>query len=179
MKTAPRFIRDVARELVVLAQTENAVPRIGRDLATIADVFAADPSVVKRLQEPSVPLEERRHAVVHALKDAVHPGALNATLLLLQERALPSFHAFANAYRSLARERAGHHDAVVTSVVPLTDAERERLKRALERRLRGSVELSERTDPGIGGGFVVQAGDWRFDASLRGYGQRLARTLSA
>lgn len=179
MKTSPRLIRDIARELVSLAQTEGAIPGIGRDLATVAEAFSGRPALARGLLNPSVPIEDRRHAIIHVLKDAVHPAALNAVLLLVEERALGALPALASAYAALARERAGHHEAVVTSVAPLTAEEKGRLTKALERRLRGSVELVERTDPSIGGGLVVQAGDWRFDASLRGFGRRLTRTLSA
>jgi len=66
----------------------------------------------------------------------------------------------------------------VTSALPLTAEQSEKLTQALTRRLRRTVRLSSTVDPSLIGGAVVRAGDFVVDGSLRGRVERLSNTMA-
>ncbi|HEY76849.1 MAG TPA: F0F1 ATP synthase subunit B [Thermoflexia bacterium] len=66
----------------------------------------------------------------------------------------------------------------VTSAVPLTEAEKETIRRELTARLGDEVEVSFEVDPQILGGLVVRIGDRVVDGSFAGQLEQLRETLA-
>jgi F-type H+-transporting ATPase subunit b len=58
--------------------------------------------------------------------------------------------------------------AEVTSALPLTDQERETVKRDITGQMGGSASVSFKVDPGILGGLIVRVGDKIIDGSVAG-----------
>jgi F-type H+-transporting ATPase subunit delta len=69
-------------------------------------------------------------------------------------------------------------DVQVISAFPLEAGQRERLAKALQKRLRCEIRLSCEVDPHLIGGAVVRAGDMVIDGSLRARLERLAAEIS-
>jgi F-type H+-transporting ATPase subunit delta len=80
---------------------------------------------------------------------------------------LVDFDAIEAEYMKLADEAAGRAKARIRTAQPLTDAQRERLARALAARAGRAVELEVELDPALIGGLVAQLGDTVYDGSLR------------
>jgi len=57
--------------------------------------------------------------------------------------------------------------AQVTTTFPLDEAMRASFKQMVETKTGKTVELEERVDPQLVGGFVLKVGDWQIDESLR------------
>ena len=69
-------------------------------------------------------------------------------------------------------------DVTVTSALPLTAEQSDKLTQALTRRLRRTVRLHTAVDPSLVGGAIVRAGDFVVDGSLRGRIERLGHTMA-
>ena len=69
-------------------------------------------------------------------------------------------------------------DVEVRSAQPLSDAQAETLKSALQRRFDKEVTLSSTVDGDLLGGAVVRAGDMVIDGSVRGRLAKLAETMA-
>lgn len=67
-------------------------------------------------------------------------------------------------------------EVVVTTVVELTDAQRKKIKDAVEQKL-GASALKEIIDPSIIGGIKIIIGSKELDATVRGRLERLKREL--
>jgi F-type H+-transporting ATPase subunit delta len=96
-----------------------------------------------------------------------HQELRNLLQLLAQNRRLPLLPAIALQFEALRAEAENIATVEVRSARELTDAQAQRLRSALERRLGRTVKLSARVEPGLLGGAVVQYGDFVFDGSLR------------
>jgi len=81
-------------------------------------------------------------------------------------------------YAALRAEVENTVDVTVTSALPLTAEQTDKLTQALTRRLRRTVRLSSTVDPSLIGGAVVRAGDFVVDGSLRGRVERLGNTMA-
>ena len=70
-------------------------------------------------------------------------------------------------YEELARESRGESVAVVTSAVPLTEAQTVELRRKLEKKLARKITIQCREDPGLIGGLRVEVDGRVIDGSIR------------
>ncbi len=146
----------LGRASLVLAD-ERVQPLIGNPHTTRADLVA----FVVELAGAS----DNEHAtnLVRLLAD-------NGRLALLPE--------IAAQYAALRAEVENTVDVTVTSALPLTAEQSEKLQQALTRRLRRTVRLSATVDPSLIGGAIVRAGDFVVDGSLRGRVERLGNIMS-
>jgi F-type H+-transporting ATPase subunit b len=67
---------------------------------------------------------------------------------------------------------------IVTSAIPLTDAEKDIVRMELENRVGEEVALSFKVDPDVLGGLIVRAGDRVIDGSVVGQLERLQKSLA-
>ncbi len=80
---------------------------------------------------------------------------------------------------ALADERVGRARAYVSTAIPLTDAQQQRLTRALEKRFARPVALTIDIDPSIIGGLVCRVGDVTMDSSVKHQLETLRERLLA
>lgn len=83
----------------------------------------------------------------------------------------------ARAFEALRAEAEGRIEVEVRSAIDLDENTRAKLKAALERRLKRSVELRNVIDPDLIGGAVIRAGDLVIDGSVHGRLEALAVAL--
>lgn len=86
------------------------------------------------------------------------------------EDILDSFVRFANKERGL-------EDAYVTSIQPLTDAEKEEIASRFSQIINKKIRIHNVVDPAILGGIIVKIGDRLFDGSVVGKLNRFKRRV--
>ena len=140
-------------------KAEDAV----KDIKVAAEVEAVN--IKKKAIENAV---QEREALLGEVRGQVAALAMAATQKLLGE-ALDEKrqHALIDEFFSGVKDgkvvvEIAEGDAVVTSALPLTDAE----KSSLEKSLKGSLEYN--VDPSILGGLVIKVGDKVLDSSIAG-----------
>jgi F-type H+-transporting ATPase subunit delta len=160
--------RRYARALFALAREEGRVEEVRGELRRLGETLAANPELRGVLFQPLVPASERRR-VLEAVAARLNAGALLLRFYayLIDQRRLVDFDAIEAEYVKLADEAAGRAKARIRTAQPLTDAQRERLARALAARAGRAVELEVEVDPALIGGLVAQLGDTVYDGSLR------------
>jgi F-type H+-transporting ATPase subunit delta len=84
----------------------------------------------------------------------------------------------ADRFDELKAEDQNVADVEVVSAAELSDAQRERLTKALRARLRRDVRLQCTVDPALIGGAVVRSGDMLIDGSLANKLERLGTELT-
>jgi len=143
-------------------------------------VAVSDPAVVRRLENPQSPFDER-HAAFRSLfsKDEMLPQVWNLLGLVLRRRRLESIGGIAREFRRLYNRRVGITEAIATSAAELDDDEVGALRGRLEQMTGGKVDLSLRVDPKLLGGVQVRLGDVLIDGSVRGRLERLRARLES
>jgi F-type H+-transporting ATPase subunit delta len=166
---ATRHVARVYAEALI-----NAAAKAGRDTdilreleALVGEVFARDPAIEGFLA--SAAIDRTRKAAV--LRDAFAGRAddllVNFLQVLNEHNRLGALRAVAAVYRELYDERSGRMKVNVTSAVPLSDEQQDRLRHQLREQFHREPVLHARVDPDLLGGLVVQVGDWVWDASVR------------
>jgi F-type H+-transporting ATPase subunit delta len=174
-----RIVTDLAQALVSAAHDERVVPRVVSELKAVHEAMAAHSTLLADLSERAIPLERRMQVLAMALDPHLHPFVTNALRMLMQHGLLPDLSAFTSAAIAEAETRADHHDVHVTSAVALSKTEQEHLAEIIRKKFGGTHTLSQRIDPSILGGLILDVGDWHLDASLTGKLTRLTNALTA
>lgn len=172
-ETAPRRYAEAAFQL---AQRDNALDRWAADLAVVADIVGR-PEAEQTLDNPALPLRERRGALEKMLDGRVQPSVARLAALLLERSRVALMPRVAAEYHRLLNAERGIVTAVVTSAAPLTPDETTAVVARVQQMTRSKVELRTEVDPDLLGGLTVQVGDRLLDASVRGRLERLRDEL--
>ncbi|HUR16170.1 MAG TPA: ATP synthase F1 subunit delta, partial [Candidatus Limnocylindrales bacterium] len=98
---------------------------VGQWLAQLGDLAqaVAGPSVVRRLEDPNIPLDDRLAALRSTLGDDAVPQLVNMARLLLRRRRADEIRGVYREFKRLYNRQAGIVEASATSAVELDDQE--------------------------------------------------------
>jgi len=170
--------RRYAEACFELAERDGTV-EVWLEQLNVAAAIAADPQMVRRLENPSVPFELRLKALQAPLGDTVLPQMRNLLALILRRRRVESLPRIAREFKRLYNERAGIVEASATSAAELDADELSALRSRLEQLTGARIELETLVDPTLLGGVQVRMGDQLIDGSVRGRLERLRSRLTA
>jgi F-type H+-transporting ATPase subunit delta len=171
--------RRYARALFALARETSSVDAVRAELDALSRVLSENDEVRNAVFRPLHPSAERR-AVLQSLCDhlRISPMVRNFCAFLVDQRRVIEFQAICDAFVELADQAAGRVRARVVSASPLSDAQQQRLRRALSARTGRDVELDVALDRELLGGAVASVGGLVFDGSLRTQLEQLRGSLT-
>jgi F-type H+-transporting ATPase subunit delta len=164
-KQGSKVARRYAGSLLGFAQKQNELDAVADDMRLIAQTCADSPDLRRALKSPVIKTD-KKVAVLNSIFGG-HIGTTSQNFIRMvavnnREAILPEI---ARAFIALYRERLGIVAAEIITAVPLSDQEREKAK-SMVSGMGKSVELSEKIDENIIGGFIIQIGDKQLDQSV-------------
>jgi F-type H+-transporting ATPase subunit delta len=171
--------RRYAQALFDVAKERGATDRIDGDFKTVRSLLADNRDLADFLSTPRVAPEQKQAAIRSIFENRVDVVLLEFLLLLRRKGRFSLLSSVGDEYHELLMDDRKATSAIVTTAVPLSDAERRSLKAALDQRTGMSVELDETVDPAIIGGVVVVCRGQIYDDSIRHHLQTLREELSA
>lgn len=156
-----------ARALLIVTEKRGETARALEDLKGLRTTFAHGARIRGVLASPEVRLTDKRQALQQGLKGRVLPIVAVFVDLLLRKKRLGLFPIVVDEFEALVEETQGIRRAEVTSAVPLSAAESDRLQATLERYFGGKVRLETRVDSALLGGALARIGDRVVDRSVR------------
>jgi len=162
--------RRYARAVVDAAGTDGgkkAVEELVSGLRNFAAALEESPALHELVTNPA--LRESRDEALGALAKKLGMGETGTTLvrLLGENRRLDTFNEVVREVVALADEGAGRLRAEVKSAIALSDDQKKRIAKSLEKRLGQPVVVEADIDPDLLGGLVCRVGDLTIDSSLR------------
>lgn len=157
--------QDYATALFSLAKERGA--DWSDDLRTVAALFRDNPAYAATLASPAIPLAERIRAVAAALGDSVATEVSAFVRLLCERGHIRYLEDAIRAYIEMEQDLHRRTVAQVVSAAPLTDDERERLLKKLERVSGRTVTLECTVDPTLLGGAIVRVDGKVLDGTLQ------------
>ncbi len=163
-----RVARVYAEALLDVAIERNQADEIGAELqGIVTDVFGKFPEVESALASPVVKRTLKGPILDQAFQGKVSDLTFNFLNVLNSKDRLVLVRHVSAAYRDLLDERGKRVRVSVRTVVPLTDGQADKLRQAIGHSTGLEPVLTNRIDPGLLGGMVVQVGDQVFDSSVR------------
>ena len=175
-----------ARALQILTEKQAAkagralIPQLEQtlvELQGLAQVLAHGTRLGKFVLDPQISPADRRRVLEQGLSGRVLPSVRVFADLLLRKKRLALLETIAHEFQVIVERAKGLERATVVSAVRLTDGERDRLHRELERFTAKKIVLESLVDASLVGGAYVRIGDRVIDRSVRSLLGSLAQQL--
>jgi len=163
----PRLATRYAKSLIDLALEKGQLEEVMKDMQWLQTVCKSSRDFVNLLRSPVIKSDTKKKIMeaVTAGKIGALTTAFNQLLIVKgRESNLPEIiTTFIAAYK----EHKNIHTVKLTTAAPISES----LKQAIVEQVKKTsgfpqIELEEKVDPAIIGGFVLQAGDKMVDASI-------------
>lgn len=150
-----------------LANEQDRADEIKDELDSLAKVFNDNPELGKLLSAPTVSMGEKLDIVEKLFKGKVSDTSYNLLCVVTEKGRARLVPLIAEDYRNRWYEMKNIAEVKVTSSMPLSDGLKAKLKAKLEKVWGKSVILTEKVDPDIMGGIVVNYGNTMMDGSVK------------
>jgi F-type H+-transporting ATPase subunit delta len=159
--------REYAEALFELAVQAGLTEETSEGLETVISALLQTPTYKALLASPAITKEERLNALDSTFRGKI-PDILLAILRMMVSRGhVSALTGMARDYDELARGYRGESIAVVTSAVPLKEAEAVAIRAELEKRFGRRITLRCQQDPSLIGGVRIEIEGRVMDGSIR------------
>ena len=173
-----RVAKPYARALYDAASEQDALASIISDIDKLRELIEQSEEFTQLIHSPVLSPQFKSETFQELFADAVQPLTINFFKLLALKQRERYLIAIMDVFSGIVDEAAGRLVAKVTTAVPITSAQAERLTAQLSAYSGKQVRLETTTDAQIQGGFIVQLDDTVFDASVASQLQRLKQQLA-
>lgn len=173
-----RVAKPYARALYEAAVEQNALTSIIADIEKMQELIGQSEELTQFINSPLLSPQIKSDTFQQLFSNGMHPLMINFLKLLAQKQRERYLVSIMDVFSEIVDEAAGRIVAKVTTAVPITQNQEQRLITQLSAYSGKQVRLETETDEQIQGGFIVQLGDTVFDASIATQLQRLKRQLA-
>jgi len=173
-----RVAKRYAGALLLLAGKGDAALEAAASLELVIETMDKAPGFSALLSHPFIAGEKQKELLQEAFADALTPDLMDFLGLLLAKKRINELPAIVEIFGELARAQAGVARARVSSVVPLDEETKQKLAKALAKKLEKEIEIVTDRNASLLGGFSMEAEGRLFDGSLRGQLAALMKELN-
>lgn len=175
---AKLVVKRYATALFDLAASEGAMAKYEEEVKVIVKALHDEPDFMAVLQDHKVTREDKISIVENIFTEKVSTPIVGLLVLLVNKGRQAEILNVLEAFLDMVKAESGIIKAVVTSAIPLKEAQLEALREKLEASTKSKIELETIVDSSIIAGLVVRVGDKVVDASYKGEMQTLKKQLS-
>lgn len=169
--------RIYANALFESAKEQGKLQVVRQELGEFLGAMEQVPELRALLESPEIDTQERVEALRSVLTE-VDELVRNFLLLVAEKGRTHELPAIAREFETLVARDEGILDVELTTAVALSDEEASRILERIEGVSDRKLRATRKVDPALIGGFVLQAGSHRVDASIRSRLQLLRRQLT-
>ncbi|MYC76971.1 ATP synthase F1 subunit delta [Candidatus Poribacteria bacterium] len=173
-----RVAKPYARALYDAAVEQDVLSSVVADVDRLRELVEESEEFTQLIHSPILSPQFKSETFQQLFTDTLQPLTVNFFKLLALKQRERYLVAIMDAFSAIVDEVAGRLVAKVTTAVPLTGEQKERLAQQLSVYSGKQVRLETLTDTQIQGGFIVQLDDTVFDASVTTQLQRLKQQLA-
>lgn len=165
MQRDSKVARRYATSLMGFAQAQNALEAVAADMDLIAATCLESNELQVVLKSPVIKTEKKVAALNQIFGGKIGTISQNFLGVIAAKKREAIVQDIATAFVNLYKEGKGIVTAEITTALPLDVSGREKAI-ALISKMGTSVELIEKIDEGIIGGFIIRVGDKQYDESV-------------
>ncbi len=166
-------------EVIVETKGEEVSIKLQKQLDDLVQLLSQGEGV-RFFESPIFDQKEKLEILNQILsKQPTHEALERFLRVLVSQGHLKFLKEISSQYAQAQRERKNEAKAFVRSAFPLSVKDRERLSQALEKATGKKISLEESVDKELIGGVVTSVGGVVYDASIRGYLNRLQEEFVA
>jgi F-type H+-transporting ATPase subunit delta len=172
-----RVAKRYARALFNAAKQLDVVESVEDDLLAIANLMKNQEQFRDFLLTPRISRDEKLKIAEKLFSDRITALTMQAIRVLLEKRREMEFPEIREQFAILRRQEGNILYAVITTIEPLAEGEKDRLIEKLRGQTGKTVEAEYRIDQSLIGGIRVAYGNYVLDGSIRGSLTRLRNVL--
>ncbi len=155
-----------AKALFDLAEEKQCLEKVKADMSLIDTVCHENHELRVLLYNPVVNVDKKQKVMLKVFGNYIDPLTLGFINILARKRREQYIDSIASRFMELYKEHMGIKTAHVVSAVPLTDSDRSQALEILKRLTDKEIELNEKVNTEIIGGFILKMDDFQVDQSL-------------
>ncbi len=159
--------REYGEGLYLLCVEENLAPQALEELTVLRSLFQENPDFCRLVSNHALSKQERVTILDQALRSQVHPYVLNFLKILCERGIFGEFSSCVEAYRTFYNRDNRVVEAVATTSVPLSGEQRSQLLEKLRAMTGKQIQLTEKVDPAVMGGVLLEMEGKRYDNTLK------------
>ncbi|HTH58011.1 MAG TPA: ATP synthase F1 subunit delta [Cyclobacteriaceae bacterium] len=163
-RVASRYVKS----LLSLAEEQKAVDAVHNDMQLFDKVCLENRAFANMLKSPIIKHDKKKEILEAIFKGKVHKLTLAILEMLTEKNREPLLPAIAHEFHNAYNEYKGIERATVTTTIAV-DAKLKGEIEAMVKKLsaKKQVELVEKIDKDLIGGFILNVGDRQIDASIK------------
>lgn len=164
IRVASRYVKS----LLSLAVEQNAVEAVHNDMKLFADTCDKSRDLVNMLNSPIIKHDKKLAILTKIFQGKVHALTMAIMEIITRKNREPLLPAIASEFHNAYNEFKGIGKATITASLPLDAALRAEVEGIVKKLSnRKQIELEERVDKDLIGGFILNVGDQQIDASIK------------
>ncbi|MFM7311406.1 MAG: ATP synthase F1 subunit delta [Flavobacteriales bacterium] len=164
--TGVRIATRYAKSLLDLAVERGQLEAVEADMRHMHEAFVSSRELRIMLESPVVKADKKLDILERIFKSQVSELTMAFVALLTRKRREALVDDVVASFLQQLRQHKGIESAEVTSAVALDDKSRKAIHEAAEKLAGKQVELIEKVNPDVLGGFVLKVGDKQIDSSV-------------
>ena len=174
-KVAKRY----AKSLIDLSSETGVLDTIANDMKLLASVCDQNRDLAALLASPIINGDKKLSILKKVFADKMNKLSLAFFDIITKKGREAYLEAIAKEFTCQYKEMKGIQTAVITSAVGLDDKLREEVYSIIRKSAQSEIELVEKVDKNLIGGFVLRMGDKQYDASIASDLKKLTREFSS
>lgn len=175
----PALVRVWTDAVFALAESQGVADALLEEWNGLVQLLDRQPALEKVFASPLVDNDEQKALLEKAFRGRASDLLVDALQVMRSKGRLGLVRAVAGAFRDTWLERRGQIEVEVTSAVALTAEQRQAVAGAATRFAGREAILIEKIDPALLAGFILRAGDRKFDGSVQREVERVGERLLA
>jgi F-type H+-transporting ATPase subunit delta len=168
--------RIYARALFDAAKEQGRLAPVHEELGDFVQATREVPALRALLENPEID-QRTKQAALEELLQGGDELVRNFLLVLVDKGRASELEEVVREFDARVAAEERRLDVELTTAYELSDDEAKEILAQIERQSGRNVEATRRVDPGLIGGFVLQAGSMLVDASVRGRLERLRQEI--
>ena len=161
-----KVARRYAKSLLDLAKEKGELEAVNNDMKLLASVCESSHDLRVLLGSPIINGDKKLSVLKRVFSGKVSPISMSFFDIVTRKGRENQLEGIAKEFIRLYKEDKGIQTAIVTSAIGLDDKLRADVYKLIKESLNSEIELIEKVDKDLIGGFILRVGDKQYDASI-------------
>ncbi|MGL5616911.1 MAG: F0F1 ATP synthase subunit delta [Sarcina sp.] len=162
-----QLIKSYALAIYDIAEENNKVDKYLENLNEICSLITKNSDLHNFIESPKISTKVKKDLIRKQLIDQVDKDLLSFLLILIEKNLFIDLNEVLDEMRKIYLEKHNQVTAVVTTVTPLTEEQKAKLKVNLEAKYNKKIILKTKIDKSILGGIFIKANDEIIDGTFK------------
>ena len=161
-----KVARRYAKSLLDLAKEKGELEEVNNDMKLLAQVCSSNHDLRLLLGSPIISSDKKLSVLKRVFSNKISALSMSFFDVISRKGRESYLEVIAIEFTRLYKEYKGIQTAIVTSAIGLDDNLRTQVYKMVKESLNSEVELIEKVDKDLIGGFIIRVGDKQYDASI-------------